>query len=536
MSKLLPDLTKLSLKEQIGQMVVVRASGFLFDPQIRYPAWEPPAAKLRYWLQTLNLGGVILLGGSAAEIALRSQQLQSWSTIPLFIGADIEEGVGQRFSGATWFGPPMAIGAIASQDLDLAKGYAIKMGAITAQEALAIGINWIYAPVADVNNNPENPVISLRSFGDTPEVVSQLVAAFIEGAKSYPALTCAKHFPGHGDTATDSHLDLPVVPHSESRLTQIELPPFKSAIAAGVDSIMSAHLLIPTWDSQRPATLSHAILTGQLRHRLGFEGLIVTDALIMGGVAKYASPAEVAVMAVEAGADILLMPQDPEVAIASVYQAVESGRLTEERIYASVAKIWQAKQKIFTASSVETNLSFLQVLANPNAIATVDAILRDSMQTGGKLPIKLLNEEKGRNLIVVDDLLNRDFLDRHTPAVTIPKQLGYEIQLLDQNSLEVVAGDTRKTLLQVFIRANPFRGVAGLTPKTRQFYQELLASGLVEGLIIYGSPYVLEWFYSQIPSTLPWVFSYGQIDRAQAIALDVLFDLSTVSEIKKDTF
>ena len=536
MSNLLPDFTKLSLKEQIGQMVVVRASGFLFDPQIRYRAWEPPAAKLRYWLQTLNLGGVILLGGSAAEIALRSQQLQSWSTIPLFIGADIEEGVGQRFSGATWFPPPMAIGAIAAQNLDLAKDYATQMGAITAQEALGIGINWIYAPVADVNNNPENPVISLRSFGDTPDVVAQLVAAFIEGAKPYRALTCAKHFPGHGDTATDSHLDLPVVSHSESRLAQIELPPFKSAIAAGVDSIMSAHLLVPAWDSQRPATLSNAILTGQLQHRLGFEGLIVTDALIMGGVAKYASPAEVAVMAVEAGADILLMPPDPEVAIASVYQAVESGRLTKERIYASVAKIWRAKQKIFTSSSVEANLSSLQVLANPNAIATVDEILRESMRSGGSLPIKPLNEEKGRNLIVVDDLLNCDFLDRHTQAVTIPKQLGYDIQLLDQNSLAVVAGDTRKTLLQVFIRANPFRGAAGLTPKTRQFYRELLASGLVEGLIIYGSPYVLEWFCSQIPSELPWVFSYGQIDRAQAIALEVLFDLSKVSEINKDTF
>lgn len=521
-ANLLPDWRQFSLKELIGQMVVVRASGYLFDHQIRYPAWEPPAAKLRHWLQALNLGGVILLGGSAAEISLRSQQLQSWSTTPLFIAADIEEGVGQRFAGATWFPPPMALGAIAEQNLTQARSYASQMGAVTAQEALAIGINWIFAPVVDVNNNPDNPVINIRSFGDTPEVVSQLATAFIEGAKPYPVLTTAKHFPGHGDTATDSHLDLPILPHSTARLREIELPPFRSAIAAGVDGIMSAHLLIRAWDSERPATLSQAILTGQLRHQLGFEGLIVTDALIMGGIAKYASPEESAVMAVEAGADIILMPADPEVAIASVYQAVESGRLTKERLQESAARIWQAKQKIFSAPSPIQ----LSQLAQPSAIETVKTILRQSMQMGGSVPLKPSTESKKRNLIAIDDLLNCDFLERHTPAVTLPKQLGYEIQLVDQNTLDFVEGDRRTTLLQVFIRANPFRGSAQLTPKAQHFFQQFLQSSLVEGLIIYGSPYILEWFRSQLPPELPWVFSYGQMDLAQAIACEVMFDLS----------
>ncbi|MBF2020458.1 MAG: beta-glucosidase [Hydrococcus sp. C42_A2020_068] len=537
MTDYLPDWTQLSLKEQIGQMVVVRASGYLFDRQIRYPAWEPPAAKLRYWLQTLNLGGVILLGGSAAEIALRSQQLQSWATIPLFIGADIEEGVGQSFAGATWFPPPMAIGAIAEQDRDRAKYYATQMGAITAQEALAIGINWIYAPVADVNNNPDNPVINVRSFGDTPEVVGQLITAFIEGAKSYPVLTTAKHFPGHGDTATDSHLDLPVLPHAASRLAEVELPPFQSAIAAGVDSIMSAHLLIPAWDSDRPATLSQPILTGQLRQQLGFAGLIVTDALIMGGVANYASPEEVAVMAVEAGADILLMPGDPEVAIEAVDRAVRSGRLSEAKIHESIERIWQAKRKILRDKTEKESLFFISQLEQPAAIQTVDRILRESMQVGGSLPLKPSSEEKGRNLIVVDDLLNCDFLDRHTPAVTIPKQLGYELQLVDQTTLNFVGDDPRKTLLQVFIRANPFRGIAGLTPQARDFYEKLLQGGSIQGLIIYGSPYILEWFRSQLPSELPWIFSYGQIERAQAIATEVMFEPSKFAiSVAKDTF
>jgi beta-glucosidase len=535
-TNLLLDWTQFSLKEQIGQMVVVRASGYLFDRQIRYPAWEPPAEKLRHWLQTLNLGGVILLGGSAAEISLRSQQLQGWSTTPLLIGADIEEGVGQRFAGATWFPPPMALGAIARQDLAQAKAYAAQMGAAIAREALAVGINWIYAPVADVNNNPDNPVINVRSFGDTPEIVGELVSAFIEGAKPYRVLTCAKHFPGHGDTATDSHLDLPILSHSSSRLEQIELPPFKKAIAAGVDSVMSAHLLVSEWDAQRPATLSKTILTGLLRQQLGFEGLIVTDALIMGGITRYASPEDVAVMAVEAGTDVLLMPSDPEVAIESVYRAVQSGRIPAQRIGESVAKIWRAKERIFGDRTIVTSepLSFLSQVAQPDAVATAENILKASLQKGG-VPLKLLSGEAGRNLIVVDDLLNCSFLDRHTPAVTIPKQFGYELQLIDQNSLDVVTSDSRSTLLQVFIRANPFKGIAGLSLKAQEFYRKLVETSSIQGVIIYGSPYILEWFQTLLPPNLAWIFSYGQIEAAQAIATSIMFDSERVSHTQKDT-
>ncbi len=192
MTNLLPDWTQFTLKEKIGQMIVVRASGHLFDHQISYPIWEASNSQLSHWLETLNLGGVILLGGSAAELFLRTQQLQEWSKTPLFIAADIEEGVGQRFSGATYFPPPMALGEIAKSDLPLAIKYAYKMGEVTAKEALTIGINWILTPVVDVNNNPDNPVINIRAFADSPEVVSELSTAFIKGAKNHPALTTAK--------------------------------------------------------------------------------------------------------------------------------------------------------------------------------------------------------------------------------------------------------------------------------------------------------------------------------------------------------
>ena len=167
MSSLFPPFDSLTLIEQVAQMVVVRTSGYLFDHQIQYPLWEADSDTLRHLLKDLGVGGVILLGGSAGEITLRTQQLQAWAKLPLLISADIEEGVGQRFSGATWFPPPMALNAIAQLNLPLACDYAEQMGAVTAQEAVAIGLNWVLAPIVDVNNNPNNPVINVRAFGET---------------------------------------------------------------------------------------------------------------------------------------------------------------------------------------------------------------------------------------------------------------------------------------------------------------------------------------------------------------------------------
>ncbi|OKH40895.1 beta-glucosidase [[Phormidium ambiguum] IAM M-71] len=551
----LPEIDTLSLKEQVAQMIVVRASGYLFDHEIKYPQWEPPAAKLQHLISDVGVGGVILLGGSAAELALRSQQLQSWAKIPLLVAADIEEGVGQRFSSATWFPPPMAIGAVAEKNLDRALQYAEQMGAIIAQEALAVGINWILAPVVDVNNNPDNPVINIRAFGETPEIVSQLGAAFIKGAKNYPALTTAKHFPGHGDTAVDSHLELPLIPHSEQRLAEVELAPFVSAIATGVDAVMSAHLLIPAWDEHLPATLSHKILTEQLRHKLGFEGLIVTDALIMGAITSRYGAEETAVLAVEAGVDILLMPVDAEAAIQAIYDAVTSGRIPAERIRASVERIWQAKRKVqggrgageqgsrgagekkfltqnlklktqnFPSTQYPVPSTFYQI-AQPDAFETVENILRDSNQVFGSLPLPTENLINLRNLILVDDLLDCKYLSRQAPAVTIPQQLGYRTQLGDSRSnLPGTSGSEalQPTLLQIFLRGNPFRGSAGLTQVVEDWFKTLLTNGELQALVIYGSPYIKNQFLPFLPAEIPCVCSFGQIPAAQEIALRLLF-------------
>ena len=540
-------IDNLSLPELVAQMFVVRASGYLFDHQIRYPEWEPTASKLRYYLEKLGVGGVILVGGSAAELAVRSHQLQSWAKFPLLLAADIEEGVGQRFAGATWFGPPMAIAQVARHDSEAADRYAEQMGAVTAIEARAIGLNWILAPVVDVNNNPDNPVINVRAFGETPEIVGKLAAAFIRGAGQHPVLTTAKHFPGHGDTAVDSHLELPVLPHSPARLAQVELPPFVEAIAARVDAVMSAHLLIPAWDAEFPATLSRKILIGKLRQELGFEGLIVTDALVMGAIANKYGPNEAAVLAAEAGADVLLMPLDPEGAILAVCEAVTQGRLSAAQIKESVKRIWKAKIKVGLpisdpsqppqASGASKNLQSIEsidlsLLANPQARSTAADILRDSLKFGGSLPLMAKKPPENqllRNLIIVDDVLGCEFLGKHTPAIALPEQFGYELQLIDDRT-GAIADNTgaqhfSPTLLQIFIRGNCFRGSAGLTQAAQDWFKKLLNTGELQAVLIYGSPYVLEQFLPHLPPSIPYIFCFGQMPAAQSLAIELLFGI-----------
>ncbi|WP_416671690.1 glycoside hydrolase family 3 N-terminal domain-containing protein [Egbenema bharatensis] len=539
----LPEWRQLPLAEQVAQMIVVRASGHLFDQQIEYPQWEPPSRVLQRWVQELGVGGVLLLGGSAAEVGLRTQQLQEWAIVPLLICADIEEGVGQRFAGATWFPPPMALGAISRADPAQAEAYAEQMGATIAQESLAIGINWLLAPVVDVNNNPLNPVINVRALGETPQQVSQLATAFLRGTNPYPVLTTAKHFPGHGDTAIDSHLELPVIPHSELRLQAVEFPPFEAAMAAGVDAVMTAHLQIPLLDTEHPATLSAAIVSNLLRKDLAFEGLIVTDALVMGAITQRYGANEAPVLAIEAGADIVLMPVDPEGAIQAICQAVETGRITLEQIHASLERIWYAKQKVCSVTPTGNTphaweqipppaLEFKSLttqLAQPESIATATKILQAAMRVYQPVVGSRLRATAAmpcRNLVVVDDMLNSPFLEKHSPAIVLPRKLGYALQWVDRHT-GGTPGDSgavapQPTLLQLFIRGNPFRG-SGLTQTAHDWLRYLIETAQLQALVLYGSPYLLEAWLSELPTDVPYVFTYGQMDAAQQLALDALF-------------
>ncbi len=522
-------MSSLSLREKIGQLIVVRTTGHIFDHQRRYPAWEASREELEEWLGNLNIGGVILLGGSVAEVAYRSKQLQSWAKTPLFIAADIEEGVGQRFDGATWFPPPMALSAIFEKNPAEAEALAENMGKVTAKEALCVGINWILAPVTDVNNNPENPVINVRAFGDNSETVSVLASAFVRGCKQYPILTCAKHFPGHGDTSCDSHLDLPVIKHSLTRLETVELPPFGRVIQQGVDSVMTGHLLVKAIDAKHPATVSQKILRGLLREKMGFEGLIVTDALIMAGIRKHAPPAQVAVQALQAGADILLMPPNPLETIEAVAKAVEEGILSESRINQSLARIALAKSKI-----CHPDAPSLEKIAEATDLRLVEEILRLSMAKGGHFPLKATTG--GLNLIVVEDLLNCNFLARHTAAIAIPQSFGYQCRLVCDSELSNFNYKDTPILLQVFKRGNPFRGKASLTPSQEEFYRQLFRQPGFQGLVIYGSPYLRQWFCQHLPPSSPWVFTYGQMPLAQQLAMGHLFQLSEDFSLPQDNF
>ncbi len=555
--RLLPDWQRLTLAQQVAQLFVVRTSGHLFDHQLRYPQWEAEAATLRHYVEDLGVGGVIWLGGHVAELSLRCRQVQDWASLPLLMAADIEEGVGQRFGGAVWLPPPMALGEIARQDLDLAIGYARQMGSITAQEARAVGLNWLLAPIVDVNNNPANPVINIRALGDDPAIVAALAVALIAGAHDHPVLTSAKHFPGHGDTATDSHIDLPVIRHDRDRLDAVELLPFKRAIAAGVSSVMTAHLILRSLDADRPATLSAKILTDLLRTEWGYEGLIVTDALVMDAISQRYGANEAPLLAFEAGADILLMPVDVPGAIDRIVAAIEAERLEngfdpgsdpdenpdetlgplEARLHQSLERIWRAKLRIAIgpdpgsggcpAWDAEPPVIDLKALAQPKAFALGEAILRRSMRRSGPdLPPNLIpGLTQPQTWIVVDNLLDAPYLAMHSPAIVLPRAQGYAPRWIDlQTPLPDAGGPV---LLQLFIRGNPFRNSAGMLELAQTIVTQLLAPNpsnqpQLAALVLYGSPYIWDELQTLIPDSIPSRFCYGQMPQAQQIVLSDL--------------
>jgi beta-N-acetylhexosaminidase len=298
--------------------------------------------RISYWVDSLQLGGIIISIGSPIDAAAKLNALQRRSRLPLLIAADLEWGSAMRFVGGTAFPMAMGIGAT-DRELD-----AYQLGRITALEGRAVGVHMTYSPVADVNNNPDNPIINTRSFGEDPESTARLIAAYIRGANEHGMFTTAKHFPGHGDTESDSHINLPVVSACWDRLDKIELVPFRAAIDAGVTAVMTAHIALPCIDGASdppPATLSPAVMTGILRDSLGFDGMVVTDALTMGAIVSKYGVGETVVKAFLAGSDLLLIPADPAEAIDAMLAAVESGRITRGRVERSVRRMLALKEE-----------------------------------------------------------------------------------------------------------------------------------------------------------------------------------------------
>ncbi|HXZ30861.1 MAG TPA: glycoside hydrolase family 3 protein [Terriglobales bacterium] len=387
-------LRKLSPEEKVGQlfMIWVRAE-FLNVNNPQYLQLRDTMNKYHIgaFAMTVRWEAPFLYRNQPYEAAVLLNRLQHDSKLPLLIAADFERGVSMRLHGATEFPHAMAFGAAAKPE------YAEAFGRITAQEARAIGVHWNFFPDADVNSNPANPIINTRSFGEDPQLVGDLVAAYIRGARANGMMTTAKHFPGHGDTATDSHLGVAQVTGDKARLEAVELSPFRQAIAAGVDAVMVAHVTVPSLDPQptRVATTSPAVVTDLLRNQLGFRGIVITDALDMAGLTRLYSNniGRAAVDAFKAGNDVLLIPADLDASYRAVLQAVQSGEIPLTRLDAAVLKILKAKASLGLHRARLVNLQNLEeTVGRPESLAlgqeAADAAVTLVRDNGKVLPLK----------------------------------------------------------------------------------------------------------------------------------------------------
>jgi beta-N-acetylhexosaminidase len=409
-------LHKMSVEEKIGQLFMIWTRAQFFNVN------SPDYAQLRDTMNKYHVGSFamtvryeppFLYRNEPFEAAELLNRLQSDSKLPLLIAADFELGVSNRLRGTTAFPNAMAIGATGRAD------YAESFGRITGLEARAIGVHWNFFPVADVNSNPDNPIINTRSFGEDPQQVGEMVSAYIRGAHSSGMLTTAKHFPGHGDTATDSHLGLAQVSGDRARLDSVELPPFRKAISAGVDSVMVAHVTVPALDAtpNTVATVSPQIVTGLLRHDMQFKGIIVTDALDMGALTRlYATDiGREAVDAFKAGNDVLLIPPDLDAAVRAMVAAVRSGEIPKATLDASVLKILKVKASLGLDKARLVDISALDTaVGRPENIAAGQQMADDAItlvrQNSSFLPLDAASKKSG------------------TAAAALPYQTGAEVR------------------------------------------------------------------------------------------------------------
>jgi beta-N-acetylhexosaminidase len=387
-------LRKLTLEEKVGQVFMVwcRAS-FLNVDNPEYLQWREDMQKYHVgsFAMTVHVDGPYLLRSEPYEAAELLNRLQSESKLPLLFAADFERGVSMRLLGTTVFPHAMAFGG--DGKIEDAETF----GSITALESRAIGIHWNFFPDADVNSNPANPIINTRSFGEDPKQVGDLVTAYIKGAHEGGMLTTVKHFPGHGDTATDSHLGVASVNGDRAHLDSIELPPFRQAIAAGVDSVMVAHVTVPALDSDpnHVATLSTAIVSDLLEKQLGFKGIIITDALDMAGLTHLFANniGRAAVETFKAGNDLLLIPADLPASYNAMLQAVQSGEISRERLDHSVLKILKTKASLGLQDARTVDVKALaDLVGKPGNLAfgqqVADAAITLVRDNGKVLPLK----------------------------------------------------------------------------------------------------------------------------------------------------
>ncbi len=514
-------LAKMTLPEKVGQMVGVRASGLYRNPQ------NEDQKELRREVQELGVGALVVFESEVESLPRVLNELQDLAKVPLLVSADMERGMAFRVRrGVVPLPFAMAVGASGSEDA------ARFMGEVTAREGRALGIHWALAPVADVNNNPANPVINIRSFGEDPDRVGRLVAAFVKGVRSGGLLSTVKHFPGHGDTAVDSHMQLAQLGVPRSRLDSVELLPFRRAVESGVDSVMLGHIAVPSLDpSGAPATLSHPMATDLLRRDLGFSGLVVTDALEMAGV-RAAWTGEAAVRAVNAGADIILLPPQTGVAIDAVVRAVREGEIPAERVDDAVLRILEAKERLGLHQNRRVDPAGIKkAVGLPQDVERALAVARSSItlvkNEGDLLPLRAEAPLRILHLVMssdarVDNMVIQGIPEAELAARKVPTDtmwLGPEVsEATAERILERSAGYTH-VLASAFVKVGAFRGSADMSEAHAALLEALVSEGRKVVVVSYGSPYLLR----QFPSVPAYVCSYGWVETSQRAAIGALF-------------
>jgi beta-N-acetylhexosaminidase len=532
------DPGSLSLEEKVGQLFVVTGNAVFVNAE------SPEFAELSRWVRDDRVGGVHWYQSDVYAAAWLNRRLQAMAKVPLLVSADLEAGTGMRFGGATLWPWPMAVAA--SGDPELARRQARAVG----EEARALGLNQVDAPVADVNADPDNPIINVRSYGENPEEVAKFVAAFVDGLQSAGVIATVKHFPGHGDTRSDSHRSLPLLSVSRERLEQLELVPFRAAIAAGTRAVMTAHLSVPALDAAPaplrpdrgeenrfsddpseaardatvPASLSPGATEGLLRGELGFGGLVVTDAADMGALVDHYDAGETAVRAILAGADQIPKSPDLPAAIEAVRRAVESGRISRERLDRSVARILEAKR--WAGAPVPDPDRIFRIVDSPAHRALAEEIARRSLtlvrEGTGALPLR--PNERLLVVTVTDapERIGADFARELRRRLDDPPRfLGLDARTSEAEvaSLLEAAKSADAVVAAIYLRVQTARGSIALPPAASAGLRRLLASGARVLGVSFGTPYVLR----DLPGLRTYLVAWGSQTDAQVAAARALF-------------
>jgi beta-N-acetylhexosaminidase len=536
---------KMTLEDKVGQLLVSSfQSSFLSTDSAEFDTLARAARELRvggfHVFGATELAPPVMLNpaygtvtlGQPLEAAATLNRLQAIAAAPLLNTADFEAGVGFRIMGATAFPRAMAFGAARDEKL------AYEAGRVTGVEARALGVHVNFAPVVDVNNNPRNPVINTRSFGEDPALVGRLASAYVRGLQAAGVIATLKHFPGHGDTDVDSHLGLPVIRHPRERLDAVELPPFKAGIAAGVDAVMTGHIEMPAFDATpaTPTTLSQPIVSGVLRKELGFRGLIYTDSMGMQGVTNMHAPGEAAVRAVLAGNDIVLHSPDDGAASAGILEAVKSGRIPQAQVDASVERILRAKARAGLHKTRTVNLDAISSSVGTRANqAIADAVSEQSItlikDVRNQVPLRPAKDAQVLYLSVLDypsgwriAAPSRTFipeLRKRWPNVT-------SIELSDRTTaseIELVRSMLPRhdvVIASVFVRTTSYSGRMDLAPPLQRLLQDAArvtaSSAKPFVTTFFGNPYAAT-FLPELPAVL---LTYDFYDRAEASAVRAL--------------